>query len=44
MEIVKSKGFVIFVLVVLGLTVVNSINTKKYDMKTSNNVLVSMNK
>ena len=44
MEIVKSKGFVIFVLVVLGLTIVNSINTKRYDMKTSNNVLVSMNK
>lgn len=44
MEIVKSKGLVIFVLIVLALTVVNSINTKRYDMKTSNNVLVSMNK
>ena len=44
MEIIKSKGLVIFVLIVLALTVVNSINTKRYDMKTSNNVLVSMNK
>ena len=44
MEIVKSKGLIIFVLIVLALTVVNSINTKRYDMKTSNNVLVSMNK
>lgn len=44
MEIIKSKGLVIFVLVVLALTVVNSINTKRYDMKTSSNVYVSINK
>ena len=44
MEIVKSKGLVIFILIVLALTVVNSINTKKYDMKTSSNVYISMNK
>ncbi len=44
MEIVKSKGFVIFVLVVLALTVVNSINTKRLDMRTSENVYISMNK
>lgn len=31
MELVKSKGMVIFLVIVLGLTVVNSINTKKYD-------------
>ncbi len=44
MEIVKSKGLVIFILIVLALTVVNSINTKRYDMKTSSNVCISMNK
>ena len=44
MEIVKSKGLVIFVLIVLALTVVNSINTKRYDIKTSHNVCISMNK
>ena len=31
MELVKSKGMVIFLVVVLGLTIINSINTKKYD-------------
>lgn len=31
MELVKSKGMVIFLVVVLAFTVVNSINTKKYD-------------
>lgn len=31
MELVKSKGMVIFLVVVLGLTIVSSINTKKYD-------------
>lgn len=31
MELVKSKGMVIFVIVVLGLTIISSINTKKYD-------------
>ena len=44
MEIVKSKGLVIFILIVLALTVVNSINTKRYDMKASSNVCISMNK
>ena len=44
MEIVKSKGLVIFVLVVLAITVVNSINTKRYDMKVSRENLVSVNK
>ena len=44
MEIVKSKGFIVFVTLVLIFTVVNSINTKKYDMKVSNNKLISMNK
>lgn len=31
MELIKSKGMVIFLVVVLGLTIINSINTKKYD-------------
>ncbi len=44
MEIVKSKGLVIFVLIVLALTIVNSINTKRYDMKVSRENFVSMNK
>lgn len=33
MELVKSKGMVIFLVVVLGLTVISSINTKKFDEK-----------
>ena len=31
MELVKSKGMVIFLVLVLGLTIISSINTKKYD-------------
>lgn len=31
MELIKSKGMVIFLVVVLSLTVIDSINTKKYD-------------
>lgn len=31
MELVKSKGMVIFLVVVLSITIINSINTKKYD-------------
>ena len=31
MELVKSKGMVIFLVVVLGLTIISSVNTKKYD-------------
>ena len=44
MEIAKSKGFILFVIIVLALTVVNSINTKRIDMKTSKDVYISMNK
>lgn len=44
MEIAKSKGFILFVIIVLALTVVNSINTKRNDMRTSNDVYISMNK
>ena len=31
MELIKSKGMVIFLVVVLSITVISSINTKKYD-------------
>lgn len=31
MELVKSKGMVIFLVLVLGVTIINSVNTKKYD-------------
>ena len=31
MELVKSKGMVVFLVVVLSITVISSINTKKYD-------------
>lgn len=44
MEIAKSKGFILFVIIVLALTIVNSINTKRNGMKTSNDVYISMNK
>ena len=31
MELVKSKGMIVFLVVVLSITVISSINTKKYD-------------
>ena len=31
MEIVKSKGMFVFLVVVLSITIISSINTKKYD-------------
>ena len=31
MELIKSKGMVIFLVVVLTVTIISSINTKKYD-------------
>lgn len=31
MELIKSKGMVIFLVVVVGLTVISSINTRNYD-------------
>lgn len=34
MDLVKSKGMIIFFVVVIGLTVINSISTKKYDEKS----------
>ena len=45
MELVKSKGMVIFLVVVLGLTIVSSINTKRYDERNKEleNSYVSMN-
>ncbi len=45
MELVKSKGMVIFLVIVLGLTIISSINTKKYDEKNRdiNKSYISMN-
>ena len=45
MELVKSKGMVIFLVVVLGLTIISSINTKKYDERNKEimNSYISMN-
>ena len=45
MELVKSKGMVIFLVVVLGLTIVSSINTKRFDERNKEleNSYVSMN-
>lgn len=31
MELIKSKGMIIFFVIVLGITIINSVNTKKYD-------------
>lgn len=31
MELVKSKGMIVFSVVVLGLIIISSINTRKYD-------------
>lgn len=31
MELVKSKGMIIFLVVVLGLTIISSMNMKKFD-------------
>lgn len=36
MELVKSKGMIIFFVIVLAVTVVSSINTKKYDESNRN--------
>jgi len=30
-ELVRSKGMVVFFIVVLGVTIIGSINTRKYD-------------
>lgn len=45
MELVKSKGMVIFLVIVLGLTIISSINTKKYDERNKEimNSYISMN-
>ena len=36
MELVKSKGMVVFFVVVLLITIISSINTKKYDESNRN--------
>ena len=45
MELVKSKGMVIFLVVVLGLTFISANNTKKYDERNKEieNSYISMN-
>lgn len=45
MELVKSKGMVIFLVVVLAVTIVSSINTKKFDEgnKDIDKTYISMN-
>ena len=45
MELIKSKGMVIFLVVVLSITVISSINTKKYDErnKVIESSYISMN-
>lgn len=45
MELVKSKGMIIFLIVVLGITLISSINTKKYDERNAHlqQSYVSMN-
>ncbi len=45
MELVKSKGLVVFIVVGLIITIVGSTNTKKYDenSKISNESYISMN-
>ena len=36
MELVKSKGMIIFLVIVLGITIISSFNTKKYDERIRN--------
>ena len=45
MELVKSKGMIIFLVVVLTITIISSINTKRYDdrNKEDKNSYISMN-
>ena len=45
MDLVKSKGMVIFLVVVLSITIISSINTKKYDERNKDieSSYISMN-
>jgi len=45
MELVKSKGMIIFLVMVLGLTIISSINTRKYDNRNKEiyNSYITMN-
>lgn len=45
MELIKSKGMVIFLVIILSFTIINSINTKKYDETNKNlkDSYISMN-
>lgn len=46
MDLLKSKGMVIVLVVLLGFTVINSINTKRFDDNSKKNQsnLVAINK
>lgn len=41
MELVKSKGMVVFLVIVLSLTIISSINNKKYDDKIKSEVVAT---
>ena len=45
MELIKSKGMVVFLVVILTVTIISSLNTKKYDESNRNveNSYISMN-
>ena len=45
MELIKSKGMIIFLVVVLSITIISSINTKKYDERNKDieSSYISMN-
>ena len=45
MELVKSKGMVIFLVFVVGITIISCINTKKYDERNKEIIdsYISMN-
>ena len=46
MDLIKSKGMVIVLAVLIGFTIINSINTKKFDECNTNSQsnLVAINK
>ena len=44
MELVKSKGMVIFLVIVLSITIISSIGNKKIDDRKDNkNIYISLN-
>lgn len=45
MELIKNKGMIVFLVIMLSITLISSINTKKYDEKNKeiNDSYISMN-